>query len=194
MEFSSFNNSSTVLLVDDESDIVETNEQLLRKHGFHVSGFTNPKKALEDFQMNFRQYDLVISDVKMPEMDGYEFTKKIKEIKPEVNVFFMTAFEMDDQELNEVLPSIKIDELIQKPISSKGLASVINKYIKNETKVKPIAELIDNLDLPDGLKEQLASHNLPIEQLMAMKISDLADKFGIDQDAARLIINALRHS
>jgi response regulator RpfG family c-di-GMP phosphodiesterase len=194
LEFSPFGNSNTVLLVDDESDIVETNEQLLKRQGFNVFGFTNPQKALQDFQINSRQYGLVISDIRMPEMKGYEFTKKVKEIKPEVNVFVMTAFDIDDQELNEVLPSIKIDELIQKPISSKDLVSVINKYIKNITKVKPNAEPVDNLDLPDGLKEQLASHNLPIEQLMAMKISDLADKFGIDQDAARLIINALRHS
>lgn len=61
-------------------------------------------------------------------------------------------------------------------------------------KVKPNTEIIDNLDLPDVLKGQVASHDLPIERLMAMKISDLAKKLGIDQDAARLIINALRYS
>ena len=64
MEFSSFGNSNTVLLVDDESDIVEINEQLLKRQGFNVFGFTNPQKALEDFQTNSRQYGLVISDIR----------------------------------------------------------------------------------------------------------------------------------
>lgn len=58
----------------------------------------------------------------------------------------------------------------------------------------PNLQIIDNLDLPDGLKDQLANRGFQIEQLMAMKISDLAEKLGIDQDAARLIINALRRS
>ncbi len=184
--------NKAILLLDDESDIVTTTEQLLKKQGFNVFGFTNPEKALEDFQTNSRQYGLVISDIRMPEMNGYEFIKRVKKIKPDVNVFFMTAFDIDDMELNRLLPSIKIDELIEKPISAKNMFNTINKYIKNEIRLKPDAKIIDNLDLPVGLKKQIASHGLTIEQLMTMKSSDIAETLGIDQDVARLIVNAIR--
>jgi two-component system response regulator YesN len=65
----------------------------------------------------------------MPTMNGYEFVKKVKEMKPEVKIFLMTAFEINDLEFSRVLPSIKIDEFIQKPVSVGNLAVTIQKYI-----------------------------------------------------------------
>jgi response regulator RpfG family c-di-GMP phosphodiesterase len=70
----------------------------------------------------------------MPGMNGYEFIKKVKEIKPQVNVFFMTAFSINDIEFRRILPSVKIDEFIEKPVSLKKLVSLINKYINLEIK------------------------------------------------------------
>jgi hypothetical protein len=69
---------------------------------------------------------------------------------------------------------------------------IIYNYNKNEIKLRPDAKTIDNLDLPDGLKEQLVSHGLTIKQLMCMKASDLAEELGIDLDVVRLIIHAIR--
>jgi two-component SAPR family response regulator len=62
-------------------------------------------------------------------MNGYEFAKRVKEIKPEVKIFFMTAFEINDTEFERILPSIRIDEFIQKPISIKDLARAIGKHM-----------------------------------------------------------------
>lgn len=71
----------------------------------------------------------------MPGMNGYEFIKKVKEMQPNIKVFFMTAFELDDMEFNRILPSIKIDEFIEKPVSLKNLVELIAKYVykKQET-------------------------------------------------------------
>jgi YesN/AraC family two-component response regulator len=85
--------------------------------------------ALEHFQSKSKQFALVISDIRMPKMNGFEFIKKIKEIKPEVKVFLISSFEIDDFEFRKVLPSVKIDELIQKPISLKDLVIRIRKHI-----------------------------------------------------------------
>jgi DNA-binding NtrC family response regulator len=167
-------------------------QQLLKEEGFHVFGFTNPSLAVEHFQINFKQYGLVISDLRMPGMNGYEFIKKVKEIKPEVKVFFMTALEIDDIEFRRVLPSINIDEFIDKPISANSFSATVKKYIKNETKNELFKDIIGKLDIPAGLKELLVSHNLTIEKLLNMKSSDIADILGIDQDAARLIIASVR--
>lgn len=125
-------------------------------------------------------------------MNGYEFIKKVKEIKPEVKVFFMTAFEIDDIEFRSILPYIKVDEFIKKPVSANDLTAIVKKYIKNETKDEVDREIIDKLDIPAGLKELLVSHRFTIEQLLDMKSSDIAYTLGIDQDAARLIIHSVR--
>ena len=114
-----------ILVVDDEFDIVTLFQQLLERQGFHVFGFTNPLLAVERFQINFKLYGLVISGSRMPIMNGYEFIKKVKEIKPEVKIFFMTAFEIDEIEFRGVLPYIKIDEFIQNPISANKLTVIL---------------------------------------------------------------------
>ena len=62
-------------------------------------------------------------------MNGFEFIKKVKEIKPKVKVFCMTAFEINDIEFRRVLPSTSIDELIQKPI----LLERLNDLVQNHT-------------------------------------------------------------
>jgi two-component SAPR family response regulator len=81
----------------------------------------------EHFQQNFTKYGLVISDISIPRMDGYEFVKRVKEIKPEVKMFFMTAYEIDDMKFS----SIKIDEVITKRISGTVLGNVIKRYIND---------------------------------------------------------------
>ena len=121
--------SDTILLLDDEFDITTVLKQGLEKHGFRVFGFTDPLLALEHFQINSKQYGLVISDLRMPGMNGYEFVKKVKGIKPEVKVFLMTAFEINDAEFHSFLQSVKIDEFIQKPVSFKKLAGMAQEYL-----------------------------------------------------------------
>ena len=118
-----------ILIVDDEFDIISIFKQALVNKGFHVFGFTDPLLALEHFQINSKQYELVISDLRMPGMNGYEFVKKINEIKPEIKIFLMTAFEIDDVEFKKLLPKVKIEGLIQKPISLVDLTSTVSKYL-----------------------------------------------------------------
>jgi response regulator RpfG family c-di-GMP phosphodiesterase len=120
---------SWILIVDDEFDIIAPFKQGLERQGYQVFAFTDALLALEHFKINSEKYGLVISDLRMPGMNGYEFIKRIKEIKMEVKVFFMTAFEIDDLEFKRILPSVKIDEFIQKPITINDLTGVISKYV-----------------------------------------------------------------
>lgn len=129
----SLNNS--ILLLDDESDIATALQQGLEKLDFQVSAFTDPLVALENFKIDYRQYGLVISDLRMPSMNGYEFVKKVKKIKPDVKVFLMTAFEIDEKEFRKLLKSVKIDEFIQKPISFKDLARLVSDYILTQKRL-----------------------------------------------------------
>jgi CheY-like chemotaxis protein len=76
-----FNNVNSIILVDDELDAAMVLEQGLERLGFRVFGLTDPLLALEHFQINSDQYGLVISDLRMPLMNGYEFIKNIKKNK-----------------------------------------------------------------------------------------------------------------
>jgi DNA-binding NtrC family response regulator len=125
----SHDNDNSILLVDDEPDIATVLKQSLEKLGFQVFAFTDPLVALEHFQIDSKEYGLVMSDLRMPAMNGYEFVKKVKKIKPEVKVFLMTAFEIDEAEFSKLLKSVKIDEFIQKPISFKDLARLVSDHI-----------------------------------------------------------------
>jgi len=119
----------SILLVDDELDIVNSIKRWLQADGFKVYGFANPLQALEYFQNNSDNIDLVLSDIRMRKMNGYELVKRIKAIRPETKVVFMTALETDLLELSKILPSIKIDGLILKPGRLENLANIIQKII-----------------------------------------------------------------
>ncbi|MGC1927375.1 MAG: response regulator [Candidatus Nitrosopolaris sp.] len=82
---------------------------MIIRFSFHVFGFTEPATALEHFRINSKKYGLVISDLRVPEINGYEFMKKVKKIKPEVKVFFMTAFDINDIQFRRLLSSVKIN-------------------------------------------------------------------------------------
>ena len=115
--------------MDDELDIINTIKRWLQADGFRVYGFADPLQALEYFQINYDKIDLVLADIRMPGMNGFELVKKIKAIRPETKVIFMTALETDHQELSKELPTIRIDGFISKPGSLEKLVSDIKKII-----------------------------------------------------------------
>jgi two-component system response regulator ChvI len=119
------------LILDDEFDIMSIFTLALEQQGYHVIGFTEPLLALDHFQKNSDRYGLVISDLRMPVMNGYQFVKKVKEIKPQVKVFFISAFEINEIEFRTELPFVKVDEFIKKPILLEDFISTVSKHINN---------------------------------------------------------------
>jgi two-component system CheB/CheR fusion protein len=69
---------NVILITDDDYDVASLIEVSLHKIGLAASSFTDPLLALEKFRADYVNYDLVISDVRMPAMNGYEFVKQIK--------------------------------------------------------------------------------------------------------------------
>ena len=116
---------ANLLVVDDDSDIAYVLKQSLLKNGFLVSAFTSPKEALQNFQSNSKDYCLMLSDIRMPEMSGIQLARKVKEINPEVKVVLMTSFEIKDNEFSKVFPSTQVDGFVQKPFRIKDLTDNI---------------------------------------------------------------------
>jgi CheY-like chemotaxis protein len=128
-------NIKKILLVDNEVDITYALTNALENYGFNIEAFNDPILALNSYHSNF--YDLVILDIKMPKMDGFELYNKIREKDPQVKICFLTASELFYEEFRKArfLLSEKIGEeyFIQKPIKTDDLVQKINVLMmKNE--------------------------------------------------------------
>ena len=121
--------NGSILVLDDEFDIINPIKQSLDRIGLHVYAFTDPLLALEHFRINCKNYILVMSDIRMPGMNGFEFIQKVKEISPAIKVLLMSAFEINSSELSAGLGQTKIEGFIQKPISLHELNGVIQEHI-----------------------------------------------------------------
>lgn len=117
---------SKLLVVDDDTDIVQVLKMGLLKNRFLVDAFTNPEEALQSFKSNAESYSLLLSDMRMPALSGIQLARKVKEINPNVKVVLMTAFEIRDEEFSIVFPSSRVDGFLQKPITIRDL---INKIL-----------------------------------------------------------------
>lgn len=118
-----------VMIVDDEQDIVGALEAALEGYGYKLGCFTDPLQAIEEFKINSRDYALVISDIKMPGMDGFEFARNVKETRGDMPVVLMTANEISDFEFSSLLPPTVAAELLRKPFSNAQLLGFVRKYV-----------------------------------------------------------------
>jgi DNA-binding response OmpR family regulator len=117
-----------ILLVDNEADITYALENGLENYGFSIDSFNDSMLALDSYKSNF--YDLVILDIKMPKMDGFELYNKIKEKDSKVKICFLTASELFYEEFRKIRYVLgeKLGEeyFIQKPIKTDDLVQKMN--------------------------------------------------------------------
>ena len=123
--------TSSILVLDDDPDITALLEAALQRTGYNVCGFTDPISALEQFKLNSENYSLVISDLRMPGMNGFEFITNIRQLSPEIKILLMTAFDVHgDSEFDFHFNAQKINGLIQKPLSIQKLKEIIKQTMR----------------------------------------------------------------
>lgn len=122
-----------ILIVDDDYDIASLINISLKKAGFIASVFTEPLAALEEFALHPADYNLVISDIMMSGIDGYQLAQQIKKIKPDVKILLTSAFEYDDRYYTTGLPRLDLAGFIEKPISMSELLTVVFTVLDNNT-------------------------------------------------------------
>jgi two-component system response regulator ChvI len=116
-------------LVDDEPDIIFTIKKVLESNGFVVDSYTDPTVALSNFRPGL--YDLVLLDIKMPKMDGFELFQKMKEIESSVKICFLTASELFYEEYRKLAAYPRLDKayFIQKPFRIEELIRTLNEIL-----------------------------------------------------------------
>ena len=134
------NKVKKILLVDDEPDITFTIKNMLYNTGFEIHTFNDPITSLKLYRRNF--YDLVILEIKIPNMDGFELYIKIKEKDPTVKICFLTAIAIFDEESRKSRPEVDriITEecFIQKPITTEDLIKKLIDIMNTDIITMPI--------------------------------------------------------
>jgi DNA-binding response OmpR family regulator len=121
---------NSILVLDDEYDIVDIIKEALERENYSVIGFTEPLMALEHFNINYVSYRLVISDWRMPVMNGFDFAENIKQIKSDIKILLMTSFDVEnDPVFTQMSKSHSIDGFMQKPFSIQQLKNTVKNHI-----------------------------------------------------------------
>ena len=116
-----------ILLVDDETEIVKMVQEVLDHLGYRITGYTNSIDALEQFQSHPDQFDLIITDMTMPNMTGAELSSRILELRPDMPIIICTGFsDMIDEKKAKTLG---IKEYMIKPIKKGDLDRVIRNVL-----------------------------------------------------------------
>jgi DNA-binding response OmpR family regulator len=119
-----------LLIVDDEQDVTLTLHAILQEGGFEVVSFNDPLLALQSFKP--RHYELVILDIRMPKMNGFELYRQIKRKDNQVKVCFLTAvseFREYEQYKKETYPKMGERYFIAKPVSNDELIRRVNEML-----------------------------------------------------------------
>ena len=120
-------NGRRILLVDDDADISKSLKIGLEDNGFTVDAFNDPLSALSNFKPSL--YDLLLFDVIMPQLGGFDLYDKIKKEKnnnQDLRVCYITAYDINYEELREKFPDSRVDCFIKKPIQIDDLVRRVN--------------------------------------------------------------------
>ncbi|MCP4159038.1 MAG: PAS domain S-box protein, partial [Deltaproteobacteria bacterium] len=119
--------SESILFVDDEESIANMTGKTLERLGYQVETQLNPVKALELFKLKPESFDLVITDMAMPQMTGVNFAEKLKEIQPDIPVIICTGHSaVIDEEKAKLL---ELDGFVMKPVSKSKIAKAIRDVL-----------------------------------------------------------------
>ncbi len=114
----------SIMIVDDEPDVLLTYESFLSNAGFNVSTFEEPYKALAEFTSNPRLYDLIILDIRMENLNGLQLYQCMKAINPASKLIFASALDAT-KELTSILPDIQSQDIIKKPVDRENFVKTV---------------------------------------------------------------------
>jgi DNA-binding response OmpR family regulator len=119
-----------ILIVDDEPDIAQVLKMGLEKNGFAVDTYNDPLDVVSNFKAD--SYDLLLLDIKMPKMNGFELYSELHQIDEKAKICFITAYEIYYDEFKRMFPKVKVECFIRKPVSINNLARLIKDELQQK--------------------------------------------------------------
>jgi two-component system, OmpR family, response regulator ChvI len=120
----------SIMLIDDDPSISFLFSQYLKSAGMIVDSFTDPEKALRHFMdSKYGQYDLVITDIRMSHLNGFELYQQLKTFDPDVRIIFVTALDIA-QEITTLLPEVRLNQFVIKPVNPGMLINSVKQHAK----------------------------------------------------------------
>jgi len=124
------NQKARILVVDDEQDITSVFKRGLEASGFLVDTFNDPTEALSNFKEDY--YDVLIFDIKMPKMTGFQLYREIRKKDNKARVCFMTAFDIYKEEFSKMFPSYEVKCFIKKPVRVNDLQQIVQGQVESK--------------------------------------------------------------
>lgn len=118
-----------ILLIDDEWPLVNLHKRFLEKCGYHVTGFSDSLEALKSFQQNSDSYDIVVTDMTMPNLTGIDLIRETMQTKPDIQSIVCTGY--SESVTEEIALSLGVKAFLLKPFSPLLLAKTIRKVFDN---------------------------------------------------------------
>ncbi len=122
--------SDTGCGIDDDEAMVKMGQQILERLGYQVKSRTNPIEALEQFRSNPNQFDLIITDMTMPQMTGDKVAKEILKLRPNIPIIICTGF--SEKISQESAGEIGIRKYLEKPLNKRELSIVIREVLDEQ--------------------------------------------------------------
>jgi class 3 adenylate cyclase/CheY-like chemotaxis protein len=124
------NNKRRIILVDDEQDILFTFESFLKDNGYEIISFIDPSDAL-NYIRELSDFDdlLVIIDIRMKNLNGFQLHQQIKAIDPTIKIIFVTALDILD-ELLSIIPGISKEQIMKKPVDKMEFTNTVKNLLK----------------------------------------------------------------
>jgi len=119
--------SEHILFVDDEVYLADIGKELLEDYGYVVESMTSSKEAFELFEKYPDQFDLVITDYTMPEMNGEQLARKIRRINPNVPIIMCAGIFLD----SEITNGLEFERILVKPIDMEDILKNVREVLDN---------------------------------------------------------------
>jgi DNA-binding NtrC family response regulator len=111
-----------IAVIDDEVDLVNLFQEILESDGYKVCAFIDSIRALNTLEKKIQEYGLILSDFRMPNLNGYELCTKLRQLNPKLEVILMSAYDMIECDISKFM-------IIKKPILMAQLLEIVRNYL-----------------------------------------------------------------
>lgn len=120
-----------IVIIDDEKDLLFVYKKALELQGLKVVTFDDSSVALSELKVRYKKYSMILVDIRMPKVNGYQLINEIKRIDPSIKTILMSAYDVSDLEVHDNLnDGVKIDTIMHKPFSLIKLINTVKTLLE----------------------------------------------------------------